>query len=95
VVNDSGLLLDHWGSSLEALGWTDADVWGCDASAPDQRLDLAGLALAMSGREVLAVTANSATIRTASGTLTYYRRPRDEPRLLLWDLPELSEGGSP
>lgn len=48
VVNDSGLLLDRWGTTLEALGSTDADVWGCDAAAPDQRLDLAGLAVEMS-----------------------------------------------
>ena len=87
VVNDSGLLLDRWGATLEALGWIDADVWGCDASAPDQRLDLAGLALAMSGREVVAVTSSTATIRTASGTLTFYRRPKEEPRTLLWEMP--------
>lgn len=91
VVNDSGLLLDRWGSSLEALGWTDEDLWGCDASAPDQRLDLAGLAVEMSGREVLCVTASTATIKTVSGTLTFYRRPKEEPRALLWELPEVRQ----
>lgn len=87
VVNDSGILLDRWGANLQALGWTDVELWGCDASAPDQRLDLAGLALAMSGREVVAVTSSTATIRTASGVLTFYRHPKDEPRTLLWEMP--------
>lgn len=87
VVNDSGLLLDRWGATLEALGWSDADVWACDSAAPDKRLDLAGLALAMSGREVLYVTSETATIRTTSGTLTFYRHPEKESRVLLWELP--------
>jgi hypothetical protein len=88
LVNDSGLLLDRWGTNLDALGWTDTDVWGCDLAAPDQRLDNAGLALAVSGREVMCVTSSTATIKTTGGTLTFYRRRRGEPQVLLWELPE-------
>jgi len=88
VVNDAGLLLDRWGSQLDRLGWEDHDLWACDPAAPERRVDLAGLALAVSGRDVLCVTANTATIKTTSGTLTYNRRPRAEPRMLLWDLQE-------
>lgn len=91
LVNDSGLLLDQWGAVLEALGWTDLDLWACDQAAPDQRLDLAGLAVAMSGRKVLAVTASTATIKTTSCVLTFYRHTRAEPRVLLWDLPKAAQ----
>lgn len=41
----------------------------------------------MSAREVLYVTSETATIGTTSGTLTFYRHPEKEPRVLLWDLP--------
>ena len=53
---------------------------------PIERLDLAGLIILLHGDDLVALTADTARIRTSSGTLlTYYRRPR-QGAVPLWEL---------
>jgi hypothetical protein len=54
---------------------------------PWARIDQAGLLWLTAGRRLVALTADSATIETASrGRLTYRRVPNDPGRVLVWFL---------
>ena len=82
-VRDGSRLLAKWGNQAEALGWTSADLFGLHAP-PEQphasysrlsRYDATGLCWLSQGKEVIALTADTATIRNpATGSLTTYRR---------------------
>src|SRR5262245_17183879 len=82
-VRDGSRFLAKWGEQAEALGWTSADLFGVP-QPPERRhpsysrlsrYDCTGLAWLLQGREVVALTADSATIRNpATGSLTRYRR---------------------
>jgi len=83
AVSDGRAFLARWGSQAEALGWTSADLFGLH-QPPEQphpsynrlsRYDCTGLAWLLQGREVIALTADSASIRKpATGNITTYRR---------------------
>jgi hypothetical protein len=88
-VDDCGTFLDGWAAKAKALGWGPLDLFGCDRDRPRARIDQAGLIWLMAGRRLVALTADSATIETASGgRLTYRRVPDDPGRVLAWDLCE-------
>jgi hypothetical protein len=72
---DAETFLQRWGAQAQALGWQADDLFRLHSTAPLARYDVMGLVWLLRGREVVAVTAQTATIRTASGgTLTYHRR---------------------
>jgi hypothetical protein len=83
AVKDGGGFLAIWSSQAEALGWTTRDLFGL-APVPDRphpsysrlsRYDQTGLIWLLQGREVVALTADTATIRNpATSTVTVYRR---------------------
>jgi hypothetical protein len=70
------------------LGWTAADLFGCDQRAPWYRLDRAGLVLLLGGHEIIELTSDVATIRTRTGSvLRFPRRPPAKPPVaLLWEV---------
>ena len=84
-LEDGKRFLTKWGESAERLGWSSADLFGLH-TPPDEprssyqrlsRYDCMGLCWALQGREVIALTAEGATIRAATGnTLTFYRQRR-------------------
>jgi hypothetical protein len=84
AVEDGRRFLDRWRRQAEALGWRPADLFGLH-EPPEKpasnyrrlsRVDAAGLVWLLHGRPVVALTADSATIRTsAGGTVTFHRRP--------------------
>jgi hypothetical protein len=82
-VQDGKRFLAKWGEQAEALGWTSADLFGLHQvpakPAPSysrlSRYDCTGLIWLLQGRAVVALTADTATIRNpATGSLTTYRR---------------------
>jgi hypothetical protein len=82
-VKDGSKFLARWGEQAEALGWTPADLFGLQtprakAHATYNRLsryDCTGLVWLLQGRAVVALTADTATIRNpATGSVTTYRR---------------------
>jgi hypothetical protein len=84
-VEDGKRFLAKWGDQAEGLNWSSADLFGLvkvpeDPSPSFNRLsryDRLGLCWALKGRDVIALTAEGATIRTATGsTLTFYRHGR-------------------
>jgi hypothetical protein len=87
-IDDCGTFLDGgWAAKAAALGWGPLDLFGCDRYRPGARIDQAGLLWLMAGRRLVALTADSATIETASGgRLTYRRVPNDPGRVLAWSL---------
>jgi TubC N-terminal docking domain len=70
------------------LGWSTADLFGCDQRAPWYRLDRSGLVLLLGGHEIIELTADMATLRTSSGSVLRYRRrpPAEPPLALLWEV---------
>jgi hypothetical protein len=86
-IEDGSRFLAKWGEQAESLGWSSADLFGL-APFPDKphpsynrmsRYDQVGLIWLLEGREVVALTADTATIRNpSSGTVTTYRR-RNKP----------------
>lgn len=83
-VKDGRRFLMAWGELAEALGWTSADLFGLH-TPPDKphptysrlsRYDETGLIWLLEGREVMALTEATATIKNSSdtGAITTYRR---------------------
>ena len=72
-----------------ALGWTAADLFGCDQRAPWHRLDRAGLVLMVDGRTIPEITADYAALRHRDGSVLRFRRrpePHEPPVVMLWHL---------
>jgi hypothetical protein len=83
AIADGSHFLVQWGEQAAALGWTARDLFGLP-DVPDRprpnyerlsRYDQRGLVWMLQGRLVFALTKDSALIKTANGTLSYYRRP--------------------
>ncbi|MET3841823.1 hypothetical protein [Bradyrhizobium sp. OAE829] len=87
-IDDCGRFLDEgWAKRADALGWGPLDLFGCDRVKPIARLDRAGLLWLTDGRKLLALTADTAAIATASGGSLTFRRCLNEPgRSLAWEL---------
>jgi hypothetical protein len=82
------LLEGGWLERALALGWTAADLFGCDRRAPWHRLDRAGLVLLVGGHEIVELTPDVAALRTSTGSVLRFRRrpPATPPVALLWEL---------
>jgi hypothetical protein len=82
-VADGKRFLAKWGEQAEPLGWTSADLFGLHAP-PERphpsynrlsRYDCTGLCWLLEGREVIALTEATASIRNPNtGNVTVYRK---------------------
>jgi hypothetical protein len=91
LILDAEDFLGRWGEQAARLSWPSWELFGCHRRAPWQRLDAMGLVLLLRGRVLLALTADKAVIRMASGPHQTYRRKRHDPlhpaeRCLVWEL---------
>lgn len=78
---------DRWAAKAAALGWGPVDIWGCHRDKPYERIDCAGLLWLLNGNEIVALTADTATIRTRTGAIQTFRRRVIPPdTVLAWDL---------
>ena len=77
-----------WAQQALDLGWTAADLFGCDQRTPWHRLDRAGLVLLTGGHEIVELTEDVAALRTSTGSVLRFRRrpPARPPVALLWEL---------
>jgi hypothetical protein len=82
------LVEDGWVERALALGWTAADLFGCDRRAPSHPLDRSGLVLLIGGHEIAELTGDNAALRTSTGSVLRYRRrpPARPPVALFWEL---------
>jgi hypothetical protein len=83
AVEDGRSFLAAWGEQADALGWDSRDLFGLDIPPDDphpsysrlSRYDNTGLCWLLQGKEVIAMTADTATIRNPNtGAITIYRR---------------------
>ena len=87
IVDATGVFLDRWAAEASKCGWSDLDVFGCDAAAPDKRFDCMGLVLLLDRWEVSSVDEAGADLTTETGTLLRYRRrPLPVGTVSLWQL---------
>jgi hypothetical protein len=91
LIVDAGRFLDGWAAQAAALGWPTWELFGCHRRAPWGRIQGMGLVLLLRGKELAAMTATEAVIRTATGAhQTYHRKPSDPlhpaERCLAWEL---------
>lgn len=79
------LARDGWAAKALALGWHELDLFG---AVPDPEGDPAadGMAVWLSGRELLAITARFAVVADESGGRWYFNRRTAEGAVLLWEL---------
>ena len=63
-----------FGEQARALGWTEADLFGCDDTRPFARIDRMGLVWLLNGDRIVALTAEAAVIEAKSGARTMYRK---------------------
>jgi len=89
LVDDGGYFLDRWGRNAAQLGWKASDVFGVNPDAPEYRYDCQGLVPLLSGRRVIAITADSARIDCGGGAhLTFYRKTMAAGAVALWEIEE-------
>jgi hypothetical protein len=88
AIEDGHRFVTQWGKQAEALSWVPADLFGLhippEKPAPNyrrlSRYDQTGLVWQLQGRQVVELTKDKAVIETATGTVSFYRARRDEPR---------------
>jgi hypothetical protein len=89
VQRDAARLIEcGWLERALALGWTAAELFGCDRRAPWHRLDRAGLVLLVGGHQIVELTGDNAALRISTGSVLRFRRrpPATPPVALLWEL---------
>jgi hypothetical protein len=91
LLADSERFLERWGMQAVRLGWPTWELFGCHHRVPFGRIQGMGLLLLLRGRELVALTADEAVIRTATGAHQTYRRKARDPlhpaeRCLVWEL---------
>jgi hypothetical protein len=83
AIEDGRSFLAAWGEQADALGWTSRELFGLDTLPADphpsyprlSRYHNTGLCWLLQGKEVIAMTADTATIRNPNtGAITIYRR---------------------
>jgi hypothetical protein len=87
IIDATGTFLDRWAADAIACGWSDIDVFGCDATAPDRRFDCMVLVLLLDRCEIVAIDGDGADLVTNTGDDQRYRRkPKPNHTVRLWDL---------
>lgn len=84
--NDAGRFCDQWADRADALGWTVLDVFGVEPNVLSTRLSRMGLIWLLRRGVVVAISDESATIRTASGATQRYYRGRTDEGVPIWTL---------
>ena len=74
MLSDADAFLSRWGDAADQLGWTALDLFGVHPNAPADRYDVMGLLLVVQGGDVVALTAETATIRRPSNAVLTYSR---------------------
>src|SRR5258708_7686244 len=83
----TGFSPERWAADAAKCGWSDVDLFGCDAAAPDRRFDCMGLVLLLDRWEVSGVDEAGADLVTETGApLRYRRRPLPGHTVSLWQL---------
>ncbi len=82
LMDDGGRFLDTWGRQAAALGWMAVDVFGVSPDAPETAYHGMGLVPLLTGRKVVAITADTARIDNGG---TFYRKTMAAGAVALWE----------
>ncbi len=84
---DALRFIQDWAGQARRLGWAAADLFGAHPIKPTVRFDCMGLVPLLRGRAVLALTDDSAAIKTASGGSLTFRQRAAPPaeQCLVWE----------
>jgi hypothetical protein len=82
ALSDSERFITQWGPQAQALEWTPRDLWGLhkppENPAPTysrlSRYDETGLCWLLQGRNVSALSSETAVIKSPTGAVTRYRK---------------------
>lgn len=91
LLSDADSLLRQWGEQAVALGWGEADLFSVPPGP--ERWGRGGLIVALSGRPVIAMTADAATIPNGDGKPCRYYRREKQGAVMLWDRRAFNEQG--
>ena len=87
VTNSARFIGSTFAARASAMGWSTADLWGCHAARPWQRIDCLGALWLLHDSEFVAVTAGAIAIRTSTGPRLSCRRSRPSKAVCLaWEL---------
>ena len=87
IVDAAGIFIDRYAGIAIERGWSDLDVFGCDADRPDARFDCMGLVLLLDRCEIIGIDEEGADLVTETGTRQRYRRrPLPVQTVCLWVL---------
>ena len=93
IIDATGTFLDRWAGEAARLGWSDLDVFGCNADAPDRRFDAMGLVLLLDRCTVAGIDEHGADLVTGAGAQQRYRRrPLPDGTISLWQLARAPNG---
>lgn len=90
IIHNTGLFLDRFACEAAAKGWTVADIFGVNASAPSARYDGMGLLALLGDNEIVAVEQDKIILRTPTGATQSFSRkhlPGHVERIMIWELP--------
>ena len=80
IADVSAFRASGFAEQATALGWTDADLFGCDDKRPYARIDCMGLIWLLNGNRLLALSADTAVIEMMDGArLTFRKSGRQRP----------------
>jgi hypothetical protein len=88
VANAARFLAGPFAEQAVVLGWSGPDLFGCDRDRPFARIDQLGLLWLLDNGRLMALTANTATIKTSNGSILTYRRGlgKESSKALAWEL---------
>jgi hypothetical protein len=93
LIDDGHAFLEQWGQQAARLGWQDTDLFGVHPTAPSARFDAMGLVPLMAGRNIIAMTTDTALLGTRKSPLTYRRG--SVGAVCLWELIAHQSGTPP
>jgi hypothetical protein len=92
VANAARFLAGPFAEQAVVLGWSGPDLFGCDRDRPFARIDQLGLLWLLDDGRLLALTANTATIKRSNGSILTYRcrAGSESSKVLAWELNKAS-----
>ncbi len=83
TLDAAGNFIDQWAEKAQRLGWTVTELFGVDPKAPLARLDRRGVAFALAGHQVRAITENEVVTERDGQRMRLFRPSNPGP--LAWE----------
>lgn len=74
----------EWGAQAVRRGWTELELFGCNANPQARRLDNDGLIILLRGRRITAIDGQTATIQCSGGGTLRFSKAEPAAAIPLW-----------